>query len=139
MIDPTGATAASSHATRSTKPAARHASRDFAGELATFVAKPTGVTTTKAPARPDGEQTKKVAGHHYARIENGTDKGKFLNQLAGSPREGSVFEIVKRANREFHVYGTGKDRVVVELKASGQKTPASSTSSSTGGAAPATT
>lgn len=147
MIDPTGASTASTFAAPSTSRAAKRAGKDFAGELATLVAKTaspasstssTKAATAKAAERPDGEQTKKIAGHPYSRVENGTDKGKYLNQLGGSPREGSVFELVKRDDRVFHVYGSGEDRVIVEVKAADAKQDSAATKP-TGGATPATT
>ena len=95
-------------------PAAK-TTKSFADELAKSAS--TSASSTKAAARPDNEQTKKVAGHPYSRIQNGADKGLFLNQLAGSPRLGSAFRLVQRADHVFHVYGTGKDRVIVEVKA----------------------
>jgi hypothetical protein len=98
-----------------TKAPAAKTTKSFADELAKSTS--TSASSTKAAARPDNEQTKKIAGHSYARIENGTDKGLFLNQLASSPRLGSVFSMVERDDRVFHVYGTGKARVIVELKA----------------------
>jgi hypothetical protein len=98
-----------------TKAPAAKATTSFADELAKSTS--TSASSTKAAARPENEQTKKIAGHSYARIENGSDKGQFLNQLASSPRLGTVFRMVERDDRVFHVYGTGKARVVVELKA----------------------
>ena len=85
--------------------------KSFADELAKSAS--TAASSTNGPARPDGEQTKKVSGHPYARIANGADKGLFLNQLAGSPRLGSAFRLVEREDRVFHVYGAGKDRRVI--------------------------
>jgi hypothetical protein len=106
----------------------------FAGQLERFAS--TAPNTVKAETRPDNEQTKKVAGHPYARVENGADKGRYLNQLDGNPREGAVFKLVERDDRVLHVYGTGKDRVVVEVK---PKDPEAKPPSATGGAKPATT
>lgn len=119
----------------------------FAGELARFVSasasSPTSTTaadstrqpvTVKAVARPDNEQTTKVAGHPYSRIINGADKGMYLNQLDGNPREGAIFKLVERDDRVFHVYGSGKDKLVVEIKAKSSANPPA-----TGGAAPTTT
>jgi hypothetical protein len=113
-------------------PAAK-TTKSFADELAKSTS--TSASSTKAAARPDNEQTKKIAGHSYARIENGSDKGLFLNQLASSPRLGTVFRMVERDDRVFHVYGTGKARVIVELKA---KTTTDATTDTTAGAAPET-
>jgi len=135
----------------------------FAGELARYVSAPAPSTASpstassgtassgtassgtassgtvssavKAAARPDNEQTKKITGHPYARIENGNDKGMYLNQLESSPRAGAVFKLVERDDRVFHVYGDGKDKVVVEVK---KKDAAASTAPTapTGGTAP---
>ncbi len=120
MIEPTQAAAAATTGgavarTTAVKPAP--ASKDFAGVLAKASATTDATTATKAAARPDGEQTKKVAGHPYARIDNGSDKGLYLNQVADSPREGAAFRLVERGDRVFHVYGTGKDKVIIGLKA----------------------
>jgi hypothetical protein len=106
------ATDSTSAATATAKSAAKTSAKSFAGELA---------AASKPPARPDGEQTKKVAGHPFARIINGDDKGLYLNQVAGSPRQGAVFRLVERGDRVFHVYGTGKDKVIIGL----DKTPGS--------------
>jgi hypothetical protein len=104
----------------------------FAGQLARLVDAPDGAA--KAPARPQGEKTKKVADHPYSSVESGPDKGMFLNQLAGSPRKGSVFKMVEREDHVFHVYGTGKEKVVVEVKPAGKG--GGSAGPATGGAAP---
>jgi hypothetical protein len=93
---------------------------NFANELAKS-ARTAASTATPAP-RPDGEQTKKIAGHPFSRIQNGSDKGLYLNQLAGSPRQGSVFRLARHDDRLFHVYGSGKDRVIVEVRAQAKTT-----------------
>ena len=116
-------------------PAAK-TTKSFADELAKSASTP--ASSTKAAARPDNEQTKKISGHPYARIENGADKGRYVNQLASSPRLGSVFRMVERDDRVFHVYGSGTDRVIVEVKAkaatdtaTATTTPATSTATTT--------
>jgi hypothetical protein len=101
----TAVTDSSSAATATAKNAAKK-TKSFAGELA---------AATKPPARPDGEQTRKVAGHPFARIINGDDKGLYLNQVAGSPRQGAVFRLVERDGHVFHVYGEGKDKLIIGL------------------------
>jgi hypothetical protein len=118
-------------------PAAK-TTKSFADELAKS-ASTAASSTTKAAARPENEQTKKISGHSYSRIQNGSDKGLYLNQLASSPRLGTVFQMVERDDRVFHVYGTGKDRTIVEVKATTDTTagtttptaPAPTTSTST--------
>jgi hypothetical protein len=39
----------------------------------------------------------------------------YLN-TSGNSRDGQAFVLVKRDGKEFHIYGSGKDRVVVCLK-----------------------
>lgn len=57
-----------------------------------------------------------------------------LNQLAGSARVGSIFRMVERDDRVFHVYGAGRDKLVVEVEAESQsKTGSTSTKSSADG------
>jgi hypothetical protein len=120
MIEPTqAAAAATTGATTAARTAAQQSVKSFASVLAKSANTGSSTTTATpaAAARPDGEQTKKVAGHPFARIVNGDDKGLYLNQLAGSPRLGRAFKLVERADHVFHVYGTGKDRVIVGVKA----------------------
>lgn len=114
MIERTAAIAATAPATPATAAPAAKGARTFADEFR-FAA--STEKAAKAEQRPDGEKTKGVSGHPYARILNGDDKGLYLNQLEGSPREGSAFKKVARDDRVFHAYGTGKDRVIVEVKA----------------------
>ena len=89
----------------------------FAGALA-------HATTTKASENnavldakkaPKGETTKDVKGHAYDDILTGPRNGMYLN-TSGNKRQGMAFVLVKRDGKEFHVYGTGKDRLVVCLK-----------------------
>jgi hypothetical protein len=106
----------------------------FAGQLERFAS--TAPNAVKAQTRPDNEQTKKVAGHPYSRVENGPDKGRYLNQVDGNPREGAVFKRVERDDHVLHIYGTGKDRVVIAVKSKDTDAPPSPRA--TGGATPAT-
>ena len=134
MIESTAAASAArtgGAAYAGTKPAASKATKSFADELARSAGTASSSSSAKAAARPDGEQTKKITGHPYSRIENGADKGLFLNQLEGSPRKGSAFRLVEREDRVFHVYGAGKDRVIVEVKAQGKTSDETSTTSTT--------
>ena len=152
MIDPIQASSGAEGArllpqsgSRSTRTSATGGA-SFAGELARFVSAPASSTASARPAgsvkvvaRPDNEQTTKVAGHPFSRIINGADKGMYLNQLDGSPREGAIFKLVERDNRVFHVYGSGKDKLVVEIKSKSSTDTDAATPSPTGGATPATT
>lgn len=72
----------------------------------------TGTADTKAQRN---EKTKPVAGHSYADILSGPRRHHFLN-TSGNARDGQTFKILHRDGRELHVYGEGKDRVVVTLK-----------------------
>ncbi len=94
----------------------------FAGALAQ--ASTTKASSTKATERaeildstkvPKGEKTKAVDGHKYSDITAGPRNGMYLN-TSGNKRHGQAFVMVKRDGKEFHVYGTGKDRLVVCLK-----------------------
>src|SRR4051794_11252182 len=140
MTDPTAAVSAAttggvSYAKAPT--AAKATKKSFADELAKSATSASPAdSSAKAAARPDGEQTKKISGHPYSRIENGAEKGLFLNQLAASPRLGSTFRLVQRDDHVFHVYGTGKDRVIVDVKA--KSTSDATTTTSTTPVTPAT-
>ena len=39
----------------------------------------------------------------------------FIN-TSGNKRDGQAFVLVRRDGKEFHIYGSGKDRLVVCLK-----------------------
>ena len=88
-------------------------------------AKSTDATSTSAPK---GERTEKVEGHHYMEIVSGPRNGMFINN-SGNARDGDAFMIVKRHGREFHIYGSGKDRNVYEV---GRERAASGTSQGSG-------
>jgi hypothetical protein len=90
----------------------------------------------KASDAPKGERTQKVAGHNYVEIISGPRNGMFINN-SGNSRDGDAFLIVKRDGREFHIYGTGEDRSVFEVRRDRQTTPAAGTGT-TGTATPAT-
>ena len=82
-----------------------------------------------------------MAGANYADIIGGPRNGLFVN-ISGGVRDGMAFQIVKKAGKWFHVYGTGKDRQWIpsdgpKHKAAGAQSAPSNTAS-TGGTAPAT-
>jgi hypothetical protein len=68
-------------------------------------------TSEKAPA---GETTKQVEGRAFHDILTGSRKGLYLN-TSGNARDGQAFVLVKRDGREYHIYGTGKDREIFSL------------------------
>jgi hypothetical protein len=70
-------------------------------------------TPTKAPS---GETWAAVSGHDdYADILSGPRNGHYVN-LSGNAREGREFLIVRRDGHTYHVYGSGEDKQVVEVR-----------------------
>jgi hypothetical protein len=61
------------------------------------------------------EKTKQLEGRGYADILNGKRKDLYLN-TSGNARDGQAFVMVKRDDREFHIYGTGKNRQIFSVK-----------------------
>lgn len=65
---------------------------------------------------PRGERWAAVAGHYdYADILDGPRDGLYVN-TSGGTRDGMAFQIVVRNGHEFHVYGSGKHRLVVPIR-----------------------
>jgi len=71
-------------------------------------------SSSKAKA-PANETTKQVEGRAYADILTGKRNGLYLN-TSGNVRDGQTFALVMKEGREFHIYGTGKDRTIIGLK-----------------------
>jgi hypothetical protein len=66
---------------------------------------------------PKGEQWAPVDGHdNYADILNGKRNGFYVN-ISGGVRDGMAFQIVKRGDKTYHVYGTGKHKQEIEVGA----------------------
>jgi hypothetical protein len=59
-----------------------------------------------------GETIKHVEGHAYSEITAGDREGMFIN-TSGNVRNGQAFVLVRKHGKEYHIYGTGKDRLVV--------------------------
>ena len=59
-----------------------------------------------------GEEMQQVEGHAYAEITKGARAGMFIN-TSGNVRHGQTFTVANRDGKEYHIYGTGKDRLVV--------------------------
>jgi hypothetical protein len=74
----------------------------------------TGSTTTTEKA-PASEKTKPIDGRAYADITSGPRKDLYLN-TSGNARDGKTFVLVKKDDREYHIYGTGKNREVFMVK-----------------------
>src|SRR5215218_5462685 len=65
------------------------------------------------PKGPKGETTRAVPDHPaYVEIMSGPRNGMFIN-MTNNERRGEAFTIVRRHDRDLHVYGTGKDRRVI--------------------------
>ncbi|WP_445149123.1 hypothetical protein [Baekduia sp. Peel2402] len=109
---------------------------------ATTTTTPASTTTKKsfdalfAEAKDDlkkGEKLSKVDGHQFGRIKGG-DRDEMCVNLSGNARSGQAFDLVWRDGRQFHIYGSGKDRHVVEVgkkAASTTDTTSTSTDSTT--------
>ena len=113
----TAATAAAGAAARA-QVAQKASAHAFAGALAHATTKSSANTPDSvldAKKAPKGEKSAPVEGHRYADITAGPRNGMFLN-TSGNKRDGQAFVLVKRDGKEFHIYGSGKDRLVVCLK-----------------------
>jgi len=69
-----------------------------------------------------GETIKAVEGHAYADISGGKRSGMFIN-TSGNSRHGEAFVLARRHGVEYHIYGSGKDRVVVALRPAKAEAP----------------
>ena len=70
----------------------------------------------RRPTPPKGETWAPVEGKpNYADIVTGKRNGYYVNLVQGSVREGEIFHVVKRGDRQFHVYGEGSDKTWVEV------------------------
>ena len=98
-----------------------------------------GSAVDKEHPRPAGasrnERYIDVPGRAYDEIVHGPRNGMFINR-SGNERDGQAFVRVRRDGREFHVYGTGKDRVVVEVRRRDADKPAVAPGVSAGGWSP---
>lgn len=83
-----------------------------------------------------------VTGHAYAEISGGKRDGLYVN-TSHNKRHGQAFVLVHKHGREYHIYGHGKNRVVVCLRKR-EPTPETTTTATapspaaagTGGASP---
>jgi hypothetical protein len=88
-------------------------------------------TTSTSSSASAAETSQAVAGHSYSEILTGPRAGMYLN-TTHNKRAGQAFVMVERNGVEYHIYGTGKHRTVVEMKRH-TPAPASSTPTTTGG------
>jgi hypothetical protein len=88
-----------------------------------------------------GESMRAVNGHSYAEISGGPRDGMYVN-TTNNKRRGQAFVLVHRNGREYHIYGSGKDRLVVALRKrepdhdTAKTTTPPNTVASTGGTTP---
>jgi hypothetical protein len=75
----------------------------------------TSTGSTATDKAPSTEKTKPVDGRAYADITAGPRKDLYLN-TSGNARDGKTFVLVKKDDREYHIYGTGKNREVFMVK-----------------------
>ena len=89
---------------------------------------------------PKGEEWAPVEGHdNYADILNGKRNGFYVN-ISGGVRDGMAFQIVKRGDRTFHVYGSGKHKQEIEVGTHKRKdAPSTAPATGTTGTSGATT
>jgi hypothetical protein len=59
-----------------------------------------------------GEEAVAVEGHAYSEITTGSREGMYVN-TSGNVRHGEAFVLARKNGKEYHIYGTGKDRLVV--------------------------
>jgi hypothetical protein len=78
----------------------------LASATTTDDALPAGVKLRK------GEAIEAVQGHAYAEVTSGAREGMYIN-TSGNVRNGQAFVLVRKNGKEYHIYGTGKDRLVV--------------------------
>jgi hypothetical protein len=65
------------------------------------------------PKGPKGETTQAVKDHPaYVEITAGPRNGMFVN-MTNNERRGEAFTMIKKDDRDLHIYGTGKDRRVI--------------------------
>ncbi len=58
------------------------------------------------------ETTAPVDGRPYAEVTSGPRNGMYVNTTSNE-RSGEAFVLVKRDDRDLHIYGSGKDRRVI--------------------------
>ena len=93
---------------------------------------------TTETKRPEGvkesETYKTLEGHKYVEITSGKREGMFVN-TSGNVRNGEAFVVVRKNGKEYHIYGTGKDRLVVGFHMpKGSSDDTGGTTAPTGGA-----
>jgi hypothetical protein len=82
-----------------------------------------GTSTEKAEITlRKGEEAVAVTGHAYSEITKGAREGMYVN-TSGNVRHGEAFVLVRKNGKEYHIYGSGKDRLVVGFHTPDAKKP----------------
>jgi hypothetical protein len=76
------------------------------------LAKASTTTETAEITLRKGEEAVAVEGHAYSEITKGAREGMFIN-TSGNVRHGEAFVLAHKNGKEYHIYGSGKDRLVV--------------------------
>ena len=98
------------------------------GDPAAFKAALAKASTEKAEITlRKGEEAVAVEGHAYSEITKGAREGMYVN-TSGNVRHGETFVLVRKNGKEYHVYGSGKDRLVVGFHMPSSKKPEVDTS-----------
>jgi hypothetical protein len=120
--------------------AAQLASAKTSGaHFASLLASTTETSKADTPIKlKTGEAMSSVKDHAYAEISGGKRDGLYVN-TSGNSRRGQAFVLVHKHGREYHIYGTGKDRVVVALRKPAEKTDTTNTTSGSGSTSTTTT
>lgn len=89
-----------------------------------------------AATPPKGEKWGPVDGHTgYADILSGKRNGLYVN-TSGGARSGMAFQLVKKGDKELHIYGEGADRQVIAVPV--KKAATTTAPKATGGASAST-
>jgi flagellar hook-basal body complex protein FliE len=109
----TDSIAAAAKASKTASTASTHKSSGQASFKS--VLKAASTDTTSSSSSTAAETTQPVAGHAYSEVLTGPRAGMYIN-TSHNKRAGQAFVMVERNGVEYHVYGTGKNRTVVEMK-----------------------
>ena len=97
------------------------------------VAPGTDVPADPAVSLRKGEKMEPVKDHKYAEITAGARSGMFIN-TSGNVRDGEAFVLVRKNGKEYHIYGSGSDRLVVGFHTPKTAAPETPAAEGTGGA-----
>jgi hypothetical protein len=113
-VDPTQSGQSKTHASTHVASRAAASASQFSRHLAKASSAKSD-TSWRATTPPKGEKTQAVPGHKYAEVVAGPRNGLFVNK-SGNARDGMAFARVMRGGKEFHIYGSGKNRIIVQVK-----------------------